>query len=111
MSADVIKFPSKVVKKSPSPEEVQAQKLELIEEFIDNNVQLIIRDMVDNIPDLNWELLEEIDTPTQKVVALMRETMRAVIFKFQNKHHDLQDIAEEIIEFEEDAREIIIEGN
>lgn len=111
MSADVIKFPGKPVKKTPTPEEIQLQKHEQVEDCIDRNVQSLIQDMIENVSDIDWELVEDIDNPTQKVVALMRETMRATIFKFQNKHHELQDIAEEIIEFEEDAREIIIEGN
>lgn len=111
MSAEVIKFPSKPVKYVPTPEELQEQKLQLIEECIDRNIRNFVIDMVENMPDIDEEMLEDIDTPTQKVIGLVRETMRATIFKFQNIHHDLHDVADEIIVFEEDAREIVIEGN
>lgn len=111
MSAEVIKFPAKPVKHVPTPEELHEQRLQLIEECIDRNIRNFIVDLVENMPDIDQELLEDIDTPTQKVIGLIRETMRATIFKFQGIHHDLQDVADEIIVFEEDAREIVIEGN
>jgi len=111
MTAEVIKFTTKPVKHTPTVEEINAQKLQLIDDCIDRGVEALILDMVESVPDINWKLLEDIDTPTQKIVALMRESMRATILKFRDEHHDLQDVAEEIIAFEEDAREIIIEGN
>lgn len=111
MSAEVIKFPTKPVKHVPTPEELHEQKLQLIEECIDRSVRFFILDMIEHIPEVDQELLEDIDTPTQKVIGLVRESMRASIFRFQGVHHDLQDVADEIIVFEEDAREIIIEGN
>ena len=111
MSAEVIKFPAKPIKHVPTPEEIQERTHQLIEDCIDASVHAFIMDMVEKIPELNWELVEDIDPPTQKIVALMRESMRATILKFQDKHHDLQDVALELIEFEDDAREMIIEGN
>jgi hypothetical protein len=111
MSAEVIKFPNKPAKSTPTPEELHEQKLQLIEDCIDRNVNIFIRDMAENMPDIDHDLLEDIDSQTQKVIGLLRETMRATIFKFQNEHHDLQDVAEDIIVFDDDAREYVIEGD
>lgn len=110
--AEIIEFtPRKSKPLPPSPEEIHNQKLQLIEDCIDRNIRNFVVDVVENLPDVNEDLVEEIDMQTQKTIGLLRETMRATIFKFQDIHHDLQDVADEIIVFEEDAREQIIEGN
>lgn len=109
--AEIISFPFKTKPVPPSPEEIHNQKLQIIEDCIDRNIRNFIVDVVENIPDINEDLVEEIDIPTQKIIGLVRETMRATIFRFQEIHHDLQDVADEIIVFEDDAREQIIEGN
>jgi len=111
MSAEVIKFPTKPVKHVPTPEELHEQRLQLVEDCIDRNIRVFIVDMVENMPDIDEERLEDIDAHTQKVIGLLRETMRATIFRFQNIHHDLQDVAEEVIVFDDNAREFVIEGN
>ena len=110
MVADVINFP---IKKAvvPTPEEVEAEKLQDIEDCIDKNIRNFILDIIESISDIDEDRLENIDTPTQKVIGLVRETMRATIYMLQGVHHDLQVIADEIICFDEDAREQVIEGN
>lgn len=110
MVADVINFPIKKVV-VPTPEEVEAKKLQDIEDCIDKNIRNFILDIIESISDIDEDRLENIDTPTQKVIGLVRETMRATIYMLQGVHHDLQVIADEIICFDEDAREQVIEGN
>lgn len=110
MVAEVINFP---IKKAvvPTPEEIQARKYQEIEDCIDKNIRNFMLDIIESISDVDEERLDNIDTPTQKIIGLVRETMRATIFMFQGVHHDLQVIADEIICFDDDAREQIIEGN
>lgn len=109
MVADVIQFP---VKKcvTPTPEELQAIKLQNIEDFIDTSVSNFLVSMFESISDIDKNKLDNIDTPTQKIIALVRESMRATIYKFQGTHHDLQLYADEIIYFDDDVKEQIIEA-
>jgi len=111
MVADVIKFPGKFKPAPPTLEELEAVNLELIEDCIDRAMKNFIIDALHNIPDVNSDLLSVGDMPTQKILGLVRETMRAAILRLQDKHHDLQEIAEDIIDFDSDVREQIIEDN
>lgn len=110
MVAEVIKFPNNkpVI---PSPEELEDLKLQLIEECIDRHISNFVVEVAEYIPDVDMDRLENIDTSTQKVIALVRESMRATIYMLQGEHHDLQIVADEIISFDENAREHIIEEN
>lgn len=110
--AEIIEFPPRKSKPlPPSPEELEEIAFEEMEECIDRAVKVFIIDAVKNVTNVSDILLQTQEMTTQKTIGLMRESMRAVIFKLQGKHHDLQDIADEIITFEDDAREQIIEDD
>ena len=111
MPADVIKFPGKFKPPALTPEQLEAFNKELIEECIDRSIKNFIIDTLHNVPDVDPEYLNTGDLLTQKILGLVRESMRAAIFKLQNKHHDLQEIADDIIAFDSDVREQIIEDD
>lgn len=109
--AEIIEFPGKMRPLPPTAEELEVIAFEEMEECIDRAVKNFIIDAVKNVTNVSDEFLQTQEMVTQKTIGLMRESMRAVIFKLQDKHHDLQDVAEEIIIFEDDAREQIIEDD
>jgi len=111
MVADVIKFPGKFKPAPPTLEELEAANLEQIEECIDRSIKSFIIDTLHNVPNVDPEYFNTGDMVTQKIIGLVRESMRATIFRLQDKHHDLQDIAEDIIAFDSDVREQIIEDD
>lgn len=110
MGAEVIPFPRKnsVI---PTEEETESFNKLQIDNSIDRSVRFFVLDIVKNIPDIDTSYLEERDEATQKVLGLVRETMRATIYKLQGVEHELQNMAEDIIIIDNSVREQIIEDN
>jgi len=97
---------SNIIKFIPKPKPVSATPTqeELIESFIDEQLENFIVDCADSFEDVQEHILISDNDKFSKIAAFLRETMIATLYALQDKEHDIQDIADQLVEFNDNAR-------
>jgi hypothetical protein len=106
ISNNVIQFSPK--KKPLTPEQLIDLQLVAEEEYLDNTVEEFLIDAIENMAGVDVNMLLSNDEGVAKSIAFLRENMRAVIYRLQNKEHELHELADDIIEFTDNPNSIEI---
>lgn len=94
---NVLTFPSKRKITAEEMENIQKEEFEL---FLDKCLDVFITTAATELPDVELDLLSNPDSDDlTKMFYFLRESMRASCYGLQGKHHVLQTIAKEKIQF------------
>ena len=106
---NVIKFPGRKPQQTQPTLTKEEIEINQKDECLDRCLQYFIIDVIENLDDVDPDILMSDDIETQKMIAFLRETMVSTIDMLQNKKHDIQKIASDVIYFS-DEEELIETG-